>query len=157
MTLGERIFRLVLRSWPDDFRGAYTESMLATFSRREERLANRGLAVRWLFVVREVASAVRISVDLRLTRGRRLGRFALSRLEVRQSLRSLTRRPLFAVLVVTTLTVGVGLNAAAFAVVDAVVLEPLRPPGATSVGSTSPTTPASSPWTGSPATSERTP
>jgi len=44
---------------------------------------------------------------------------------IRQALRSLRRSPSFTVTVIATLGIGIGLNAAIFAVVDCVLLRPL--------------------------------
>lgn len=58
------------------------------------------------------------------------GAFALERLrrDVREGVRSIVKRPLHSVAIITTLALGVGLNAAVFSVVDWVLLRPLPYP-----------------------------
>ena len=45
--------------------------------------------------------------------------------DVRLGLRSLRRRPVFTLLAIATLTIGVGANAAVFRLIDAIFLQPL--------------------------------
>ncbi len=51
-------------------------------------------------------------------------------LDLRHAVQGLKRSPILSVVIVTTLALGVGLNAAIFSVVDAVLLRPLPYPGA---------------------------
>ena len=50
--------------------------------------------------------------------------------EIRKALRGLTRQPLFAVTVFSTLALGLGLNATVFTLINGMLLEPLPFPGA---------------------------
>ena len=50
--------------------------------------------------------------------------------DVRYALRSMARRPLFSLVLVSILALGLGANAAMFSVVDSVLLEPLPYPEA---------------------------
>jgi putative ABC transport system permease protein len=50
--------------------------------------------------------------------------------DLRYALRSVARRPLFSVILILILGVGLGANAAMFSVVDSVLLEPLPYPEA---------------------------
>lgn len=75
-------------------------------------------------VASQLAAAAEDAVRFR---GRRRWRFESVR-EARLAARSLLRAPLFTATVVLTLAVGVGANAALFAVINAAVLEPLPYP-----------------------------
>ena len=50
--------------------------------------------------------------------------------DMRYALRSMARRPLFSLVLVSILALGLGANAAMFSVVDSVLLEPLPYPEA---------------------------
>jgi predicted permease len=56
--------------------------------------------------------------------------FASAVLDVRYALRAIVRRPLFSLILVSILALGLGVNAAMFSVVDSVLLEPLPYPDA---------------------------
>ena len=113
------LFRALARLFPGEFRAEFEEEMAETFAaeRVEAERGGRG-ALRRLWL-RTVGGALRAAPREHWDLLRRDGAVAV---------RALRRRPGFAATVIATLGLGLGANAAVFAVVQAVVLRPLAFP-----------------------------
>jgi putative ABC transport system permease protein len=115
--MADRLFRLLLRLLPEEFRAGYGPDMEAAF--RAERLEARAgrrwgaLARLWLATAADVARhAPREHVEI-------------LRRDLRFAARLMAARTAHTAAAVLTLALGIGANVAMFAVVDAVLLAPL--------------------------------
>ena len=123
---GVRLFAKLLWFFPRRFRSRYGPEMLDFLAEAWEASSGRG---RVKLMVRATADAVVNGMSERAAGGgaARNGWWMMGGIgrDVRFALRSLTRRPGFAAVVVLTIALGTGAAGAMFAVVDAVVLRPL--------------------------------
>jgi putative ABC transport system permease protein len=125
----EWLFRLSVRLHPRDFRERYRPEMLATF--REAWNAEPGRLARGVHLLRSIGVALLTGIRQRSQRaGERRGSPDAWRLDLRHAVRALLRRPALALIIVATLAIGVGANAAVFAALHAIVLSPLPYPDA---------------------------
>jgi len=112
----ERLYRLILRCYPGEFRDEYEREMLQAFRDRLGEDRRRGLIavlrLLWQVIVDAVIRAPAEHLDV-------------LRQDLRYGFRSLRRAPVFFVTAVATLALGAGANTAIFSVVYAVALRPL--------------------------------
>jgi predicted permease len=128
-----RFYRLLLRLCPGSIHRDFGAAMEEMFARR---LADARNAGRWrlgIFWLREIAGLAGVAVSERFEqhgqRRRRArwkaGRMDRMTLEIRQAARRLLKSPAFTVPAMLTLALAIGANAAIFAVVHRVLLNPL--------------------------------
>jgi len=130
MTAADRLYRLLLRLYPRDFRDSYGRAML-DFHRdrvRAARTAGESLALLWLATIADVLVSAAgewlrpfISGDSMLDT---IGQ------DLRYAVRGFARRPAFTAIVLATIALGVGANAAIFSVVNGILIRPLPYPNA---------------------------
>ena len=130
MTAGDRLYRLLLRLYPREFRARYGRAML-DFHRdrlRAARAAKESLALLWLVTIADVLRSA-TSEWLRpfISGDSMLDTIAQ---DVKYAVRGFARRPAFTAIVVATIALGVGANAAIFSVVNGILIRPLPYPHA---------------------------
>jgi putative ABC transport system permease protein len=128
MTRAERFYELLLRLYPAEFRARYGRAM-RDFQRDRLALAAQHRELIAALWVRTVADVV-VSAAAEHLRSFVSGGGALDTLrqDLSFALRGLRQRPRFAALVIGTVALGVGANAAIFSVVSGVLLRPLPYP-----------------------------
>jgi len=133
-----RLYRLLLGLSPAPFRRDYADGMEETFARRLADACAAGRSRQLRVWIREILGLLVVVATERwhAARGRRItvdderraGRMDRFGQELRHAARRLMRSPGFTLTAVATLALAVGANAAIFAVVQHVVLNPLPYP-----------------------------
>jgi len=110
MPRADRLYRILLRLYPAEFRGEYGREMTQLF---RDRARHEPLLRVWLDVVR----------DLVVTVPREQAHVLMN--DLRYALRTIRRTPAFSAAVMLTVALAIAANTAMFTVVNAVLLRPL--------------------------------
>ncbi|HEV8498350.1 MAG TPA: ABC transporter permease [Gemmatimonadaceae bacterium] len=126
----DRLYRALLRLYPADFRARYGRAM-RDFHRDRfavARSSGESIALLWLRTFADVAVSATAEHMHSFFSGDAVMETIVQ--DLAYSTRSLARRPGFTAIVIATIALGVGANAAIFSVVNGILLRPLSYPHA---------------------------
>jgi putative ABC transport system permease protein len=109
-TIGERVYRQLMRLYPRDFSDDYADEMTQLY---RDRVRGEGPIVLWPALLADLArTAPKEQISILVQ-------------DVRHAWRTWRRTPVLALVAILTLTLGVGANTAVFSIVHGVLLKPL--------------------------------
>jgi putative ABC transport system permease protein len=126
VSMSERWFRLLQRFYPPDFRDTMGDAVVETYRDRAHEALRRGGVVRLALVwMRALQDSVRNGVGERVQPAvswRRNGNWGR---DVEMATRRLLRARGFAALTIATLTIGLGMVAVVYTIIDKILIQPL--------------------------------
>lgn len=123
--LAQALLGMLLRLYPRRFRTRHGEELRQIYLERLRRGRMRALASAALDALHDAPGAHRDALHRRRAQAGSRERWLPTGLELRQTARSLRRRPGFSVVVIGVLALGIGANTAIFSLVRGVMLSPL--------------------------------
>ena len=126
----ERFYHLLLRLYPSEFRARYGRAMVEFHRDRlaAARRAGESIALLWLSTVLDALGSSLAERAHSITKDEAVIPTILH--DLGYAARGLLRRPAFTAIVIATMALGIGANAAIFTVVNGILLQPLPYPHA---------------------------